>query len=1255
MLIVFFRERLIKKVFSLSKQTKYDILNQAIESKGGIMKNKSIKLFRLICILVGMAFVIGFSSCKKKPVVNEYNVNFYVDGNLLETVKTSGNASIKTPANPVKSDYEFVGWFLDQDSRANPFNKDAYLNKALTNDINIYASFDYKPILTGTSLYIKDYLFDASDKYGDAYGKSYANRVTSINLEELVTVSDGATWKLVKYNDPTSMVSPSNVNVQVGNNLYQIIVSASNGDTKNYTLIIYRNQMCNVEFIDLFNHVYETKVVEEGSKVDAAASPLRKGFTFDGWNYDFDVVVNHNTRIYAKWVANTYEVTFDANGGTVSINTQSIKYGENYRLPTPTKENSFFDGWYSNDELISTGGFWFYDANYNLKAKWAEGRYNIEYHLNGAETNNNPDYYYVNDATIYLKDPIREGYEFAGWSETEDGTPRFAVSIPMGSRENKVFYAHWRPASYIIFFDANGGNVSPSSRDVTYKQEFILPIPERIGYEFDGWYTADDQLISSGIWQNTQNLNVVAKWLAINYQINYELEDGTFNEQALYQYNIDAPTFMLPIPQKQGYDFLGWTSESITTPVYEISIDRGTTGHLTFTAHWELTPYKIIFNPDGGSCSTTELTVYYDEAFVLPTPLKNGYLFRGWYNDDGIVESGVWYELSDISLKAKYEIIDYKINYVMNYGNNNPENPNKYTVLSNDITLKDPTYYGHTFLGWSITAEGTPNVNVVISNGSYGELTYYAIWEAINYQINYYLDGGINDDNNPQMYNVETPDIIINQPTKKGYTFEGWSYTIDGAVSLQATIYRGSGYDTDLYAHWTANSYKVSFDANGGTCDKTEMICKYDTIVELPTPTKANCIFKGWSYNNLMIDTQTAWGIDTPCTFTAVWEEKKTVNYFVEYYLENANDSGYTIADQRNFSGFVGDEVTPSVLAYEWFESPAPISEEIKDHDATTIKYYYTRNKYEIMVTGNGGSGLYGLDSTSIKHGATISNSIYSIRDGYTFGGFYTDARLTMPFNYIMPHQDLTIYAYWIEETRPTDLEYSMGAIGYSIGGYLGSSPILEIPKYIGGTLVTTIGVISCDKASAVYEVNIPDGVTEILAGALKNFTNLEKVTIPFVGQKNSNTKGQYSTLGHIFGYLGASTTDEMLTSNGSTAQGVLMTTAPAKYCYFAIPQTLREVKVTKQSVIPAYAFKNCNLLTTIIIPEKAVTINQEAFKNCAALQQIVLGTTITTINANAFLGCAHLTIYARIAEKPSGWNSTWNPDNKVVYWNYHE
>ena len=283
------------------------------------------------------------------------------------------------------------------------------------------------------------------------------------------------------------------------------------------------------------------------------------------------------------------------------------------------------------------------------------------------------------------------------------------------------------------------------------------------------------------------------------YRITYDLDGGRFDEAGYRRYTANTETFTLDNPTRAGYTFAGWTGSNGVTPQTAVQIAKGSTGDKSYKATWTLNTYNITYNLTGGRLA------------------------------DGV------------------------------------SNPTSYTAETEIFTLNNPVHYGaahsggliyeledYTFTGWTGTGLDHATKLVTIPQGSIGDRVYTATWTPNFFRITYNLgSGGFFADGviSPTRYTVETPTFTVNEPTRIGYTFTGWTGTgLDGAT-MAITIPQGSIGNRVYTANWTANTYTVKFNANGGTGEMSSQSYTYDTAQAITANafTRTDYTFAGWN------------------------------------------------------------------------------------------------------------------------------------------------------------------------------------------------------------------------------------------------------------------------------------------------------------------------------------------------------------------------------------------------------------------------
>lgn len=143
----------------------------------------------------------------------------------------------------------------------------------------------------------------------------------------------------------------------------------------------------------------------------------------------------------------------------------------------------------------------------------------------------------------------------------------------------------------------------------------------------------------------------------------------------------------------------------------------------------------ITFDMQGFGTQVEAVTTSWNTAASAPAnPSEDGYTFGGWYKDAECKTAYVWTDkvTHNITLYAKWTIIEYTITYNLDGGTNDPDNPAKFTVETPDITLKDATKADYTFGGWYGAADFSGDAVTKIAKGSHANVALYAKFEAVS-------------------------------------------------------------------------------------------------------------------------------------------------------------------------------------------------------------------------------------------------------------------------------------------------------------------------------------------------------------------------------------------------------------------------------------------------------------------------------------------------------------------------------------------
>lgn len=567
--------------------------------------------------------------------------------------------------------------------------------------------------------------------------------------------------------------------------------------------------------------------------------------------------------------------------------------------------------------------------------------------------------YYRGTQVTVKANPVT-GYEFAAWSDESTDNPR---TITMNG--NITLSAEFTPVTYSITYGLGGGELADgASNPDSYTIEdddVTLNNPVRRGYTFLGWSGTG---ISDGTPKvtiekgSTGDRNYTAQWQEDVYTISYNLDGGQLaqGDTNPLEYTVNTETFTLKNPTKTGYTFAGWEGTGITVANATVTIAKGTTGNRSYTATWMAgEAYTIAYDLDGGALPEGESNpaAYNVETptFTLVNPVREGYEFTGWTGTDltkptmtVIISAG---STGERSYTATWTVKQYQTKFVL--GNGQADIVQSQDYGTSLIVPADPLRTGYKFLGWD---------NSIPTSMPAKDLVFTAKWELVIYTITYNLDGGSVETPNPTEYNYENEAITLNNPTKEGYTFAGWTGSGIEGTSDEVTIAQYSTGDRTYTATWAVNQYTITFKLGNGD-DDVVMTQNYGTELVVPVPTRKGYNFKGW-------DSEVPTTVPAENkTFTAKWE---VIEYKIEYSLVGGTLTGdypttYNIEtpnfdlvnptrDGYEFAGWIGEDLTEATMTVTiiqgsktsnlmytatWTEKPAVILGDVDGDGEITI------------------------------------------------------------------------------------------------------------------------------------------------------------------------------------------------------------------------------------------------------------------------------------------------------------------------------
>ena len=333
------------------------------------------------------------------------------------------------------------------------------------------------------------------------------------------------------------------------------------------------------------------EAVEYEAQAVNVTSPTKAGYTFEGWckdeacniklikasgwfvQNDIDGYVENgkwvcedNVTVYAKWTPTTYNVEIDTNGGTPETIQTTIKTGDTkLTIPQGTQIKRYgyiLDGFYTAEiagnkiantegelvagsvaNYIANGAWCGTNPNNTLYAHWTKDKCTIIFNANGGTGGSKTAIVYYDDDTLYSVDgsagasivnPTRTGYIFQGWyPATTYGECMISVEGTLLGNCAQIgehtLYARWKAKLGTITLNPNGGSCTMNNVKVTGGVNSVnIKKPERDGYVFIGWFTAETggtlvidssnnfatstDYTTDGVWDYDGALTLYAHW-----------------------------------------------------------------------------------------------------------------------------------------------------------------------------------------------------------------------------------------------------------------------------------------------------------------------------------------------------------------------------------------------------------------------------------------------------------------------------------------------------------------------------------------------------------------------------------------------------------------------------------------------------------------------------------------------------------------------------------------------------------------------
>ena len=526
--------------------------------------------------------------------------------------------------------------------------------------------------------------------------------------------------------------------------------------------------------------------------------------------------------------------------------------------------------------------------------------------------------------------------------------------------------------------------------------------------EFLGWYLEDTKLtFDTKTFDKSETFKVTAKFEGVNYfYFMNSTEDDAIVSVTKVLHKDDAAITSLAdvaIPLDSTHGVAGWyTDKELKNKVASLSYDEK--AGCVFLYPDIQKGFWITYESNGGSYVAPQFFTA-NEATAPTAPTRSGYAFTGWFKDSALTQQADFSAIAvPTTVYAGWEVADTKYTVVHWWENADDDEFSYHESESlNGKTGEQTKAVAKTYEGFTaqpITQETIAGDNSTIVN------VYY---ERNEYAVKFY--GFIVDNGFWQIGNEKTEKRITAKHGAK--ICDRWP----GGIWIILA--------DDLKDETSENGFK-----------KFANEAEYDEYIkEHQTEYQANLVVMPLGGANYWYT-----AMDSPST--------------AEYYLETLNDGEYELdhtdsgaidistispGDCYAITGFTFNHYVPGVWTDEELIKYPFLKEEQYKDKWNGSKFYYTRNRYDVIYMNNGD---HPVNSVEYKYQADISKAAEytpdrpdGIPSDYVFKGWYFDQTLTAPCNFagqIMPADNITVYAKW----GPPICNVKFMAYGKEVAGY---------------------------------------------------------------------------------------------------------------------------------------------------------------------------------------------------------------------------
>ena len=915
-----------------------------------------------------------------------------------------------------------------------------------------------------------------------------------------------------------------------------------------------------------------------GSTITLKAT-ASSGYTWSKWTSSNTSLVGNQTTANTTFTmpagnitmtpsvtVNSYTVTYDAttNGGSTAKQTASTKYKSLVDLTKKAEKSGYeFVGWNTNKDATSALSSYEMPAKdvtlYAIYSKTLRATFN--YYNSKSETKSVTIYNNATSGSITSPAALGtpSGYTFRHYSTSNaaNASKTIDANSAVALTSNQTYYASYQKTVTLNFYYHSGTDTYANTQTST----------TATGVQYLGYNNAivnSTVSIPSAVTGSTGYYGTTYKGvLTVNSTTPISVNTGTTNYYAYYQvgityyyYNGSAHTTgtgtrtaysngtnyvtsvnITPTPSAyDGASFKGWsyTNDSVNdrNPAY--------TAMTALYAYYQKTVTATFNYYDGSkaaSATAGNTRTYISKSggvntintnITIPDVAKanrGSYTYRGVSTVNTANASVVTPTTANTTYYSSYT---YAITATFKANGGTGTAPSAVagtgymnysgTKIGISVTMPSNTFArnGYTFGGWNDTVANktyTAGTSTTIDSSR----DFNATWNVVTYTIKYNLNGGTVSTANPTSYKITDADITLNNPTKPGYTFTGWTGTGLSEASTTVTIKSGSYGNREYTANYSINQYYYDVNPDSG-------IKSFDITIGGKTSTGLTDYYQKQNYG-------------TEATITNV--VAKTGYTYTGYTLGGSMSTltGSTNANIKTKlgagNGAIGLISKANALTFE-------------AQTLASIKYSTTPQALVFKGASNGtGSYSYAITAGNTNSYFTINGTTITTSDTAVppVGTYKLTVQATDNTSKVTATAEITIVIEKASSTNPTLTAYS--------GTYDGQPHTIGVTGGSGGTIQystdnktwsTTKPTRTAQGTTTVY-VKVVGDSNHTDTSAISSTITIKPATITYTA---SSYEGFYDGNGHTISVSVTKPTSGATITYSTSANGTYSATKPS-------------------------------------------------------------------------------------------------------------